>query len=445
MPLGNLNETPFKSKNKEKRHSQYLKVKKSKESTKRDERFRRKREEDKNPRLRAERRIRNVPSTIDKKRVWDDVAVDEGDGLGLSIDVARLKRQKLAHDESARMDAGALTETNLKRVGAIHEGDDQSEDSDDMENETEDDDLASILADSSDNGNTPTVDKANDTLLMAPPPPPPRSGRQSTSPPASTTSSSLSHIPDALAAKFPTLFQPPSEPKLLITTNLNSTLHEEAELLTRLFPNSTYIRRKRHRYGCHDPSLREIASGATKRAFTSLLVLAEDQKHPSGLTIIHLPDGPTFHFSIKNFIPGKHLPGHGNPTEHYPELILNNFRTPLGLLTASLFRTLFPPSPEIEGRQVVTLHNQRDYIFVRRHRYVFRDRKGTERAVTQGGDGPDGGKAMRGAEDVRAGLQELGPRFTMKLRRVDKGLQRMSGQEWEWKAGMEKQRTKFQL
>lgn len=37
------------------------------------------------------------------------------------------------------------------------------------------------------------------------------------------------------------------------------------------------------------------------------------------------------------------------------------------------------------------------------------------------------------------------PRFTLKLRRIDKGIQRASGQEWEWKAGMEKQRTKFQL
>ena len=39
--------------------------------------------------------------------------------------------------------------------------------------------------------------------------------------------------------------------------------------------------------------------------------------------------------------------------------------TPLGLLVAHLFRTLFPPQPDLVGRQVVTLHNQRDYIFLR--------------------------------------------------------------------------------
>jgi len=34
---------------------------------------------------------------------------------------------------------------------------------------------------------------------------------------------------------------------------------------------------------------------------------------------------------------------------------------------------LLPKQPEFKGRQVVTLHNQRDFIFFRRHRYVFKD------------------------------------------------------------------------
>ncbi|KAL9027462.1 MAG: hypothetical protein Q9196_004021, partial [Gyalolechia fulgens] len=200
-----------------------------------------------------------------------------------------------------------------------------------------------------------------------------------------------------------------------------------------------YIPRSAHRHS-HKYSLREIASFAANRAYTSLLVLKEDQKKPTGLTFVHLPAGPTFHFSISNWVEGKKLPGHGRPTDHHPELILNNFRTPLGVLTAHLFRSAFPPRPDFQGRQVVTLHNQRDYIFLRRHRYVFREKREREKSVV----GPDG-QAVKGAEGIRAGLQELGPRFTMKLRRIDKGIQRASGQEWEWKGGMDKQRTKFQL
>lgn len=38
---------------------------------------------------------------------------------------------------------------------------------------------------------------------------------------------------------------------------------------------------------------------------------------------------------------------------------------------------LVTQEPEFQGRQVVTFHNQRDYIFVRFHRYMFAEGKGT--------------------------------------------------------------------
>lgn len=71
---------------------------------------------------------------------------------------------------------------------------------------------------------------------------------------------------------------------------------------------------------------------------------------------------------------------------------------------------------------------------------MFRDKRPTEKIL----QGPDG-KGIKGVEGIRAGLQELGPRFTMKLRRIDKGIQRSSGQEWEWKGKTDRVRTKFQL
>jgi len=55
------------------------------------------------------------------------------------------------------------------------------------------------------------------------------------------------------------------------------------------------------------------------------------------------------------------------------------------------------------------------------------------------------GKLVKGVENLRTGLQELGPRFTLKLRRIDRGIQFKSGQEWEWKPGMEKERTRFNM
>lgn len=58
--------------------------------------------------------------------------------------------------------------------------------------------------------------------------------------------------------------------------------------------------------------------------------------------------------------------------------------------------------PYMNPSQVVTLHNQRDFLFFRRHRYAFRS---TEKAA----------------------LQEIGPRFTLKLLWLKKGLPSVGG------------------
>ncbi|PLB51815.1 RNA processing factor 1 [Aspergillus steynii IBT 23096] len=409
--------------NKIRRQLLHVKRKRAKDSARRAERYAFKKEEAKNPKLKDERLKRNIPLTLERKRVWDEADSDAEDGLGLSVDVERIKRQKQEEEDE------------LNRP--LDPSEQQSEGSQD-----DSDDVDSMLASSDDEKDDGDDDEDDDDHPRGRSKSSiPSATARATSPTQSSKSTNLNLAPEALAAKFPSLFstETPKTPKILITTSINSILHDEAEILTSLFPNSVYIRRTAHRYS-HKFSIREIASFATNRQYTALVILQEDQKRPAGLDIIHLPKGPMFHFTISNWITGKKLPGHGNPTEHWPELILNNFRTPLGLLTAHLFRSLFPPQPDIEGRQVVTLHNQRDYIFVRRHRYVFRQKRETEKSVV----GADG-KEMKGAEGLRTGLQSLGPNFTLKLRRVDKGIQRASGQEWEWKGGMEKQRTKFQL
>ncbi len=400
---------PFKTANKERRQKLHIGRKKAQDSVRRDERFRRRREEDKDPDLREERLKENVPLTLERKRVWDDVGSDTGDLLGVSVDTERLKKRRLEEEFQSDGPESGLDDDL--------EGDKDSMIDSASEIDAEEEDLSPEASRSKAPTDRPT------------------------SPTQSRTSMNLNTIPQALAEKFPSLFTTENlpTPKILVTTSLNSNLHHEAQILATLFPHSVYVPRSAHRYS-HKFSVREISSFASNRNFTAVLVLKEDQKKPTGLTVVHLPHGPTFHFSISNWVEGKKLPGHGRPTDHAPELILNNFRTPLGLLAAHLFRTIFPAQPELQGHQVITLHNQRDYIFVRRHRYIFREKRATEKNII----GPDG-KEVKGVEGIRAGLQELGPRFTMKLRRIDKGIQRASGQEWEWKGRMEKERTKFQL
>ncbi|KAF2750099.1 Brix-domain-containing protein [Sporormia fimetaria CBS 119925] len=427
----------MKPKNKLRRQAAYQSIRKAKESTKRDERFRRKREEAKNPSLREERLAQNVPATIDSKRTWDEGVGDEEDALGWAVDVERLaKKRKLEQEEAERRKEEGEDEDEEGLLAKLKKRDEAGSDEDEDE---EDDEVDSMLDSSSEEDEDEEDDDEDDSdseasrsrsKRKAPPP-------KRASSPAASTATNLELSPEFLKQKFPGIFNPPAVPKILVTTSLNSTLHKEAQIIANFLPNSTYIPRSAHAHS-HKYSVREIAQFASNREYTSLVVLMEDMKKPAGLDVIHLPSGPHFHFTISNWVEGKKLPGHGNPTGHVPELILNNFRTPLGMLTAHLFKSLWPADPQIEGRTVITLHNQRDYIFFRQHRYVFREKKGTEKPIT----GADGKIVV---PDIKAGLQELGPRFTLKLRRVDRGVQWKSGQEWEWKGKMEKQRTRFNM
>ncbi|GMM27755.1 rRNA-binding ribosome biosynthesis protein [Martiniozyma asiatica (nom. inval.)] len=214
--------------------------------------------------------------------------------------------------------------------------------------------------------------------------------------------------------EFDQYFKEGVEPKVLITTSANShrPSYEFAATLLEIFPNSQFVKRQR-KYKISD-----MAEYCANRDFTDLIVVNEDKKVVNGLTFVHLPNGPSFYFSVKSLVERKRIKGHGQSTGHIPELILNNFSTRLGLTVSRLFQSLLPHKPEFEGRQVVTLHNQRDYIFFRMHRYVFRN-------------------------EEKVGLQELGPQFTLKLRRVMKGIR--GEVDWEYKPEMEKDKRKFYL
>lgn len=168
-----------------------------------------------------------------------------------------------------------------------------------------------------------------------------------------------------------------------------------------MFPGGEY----RPRAKAKGASLGKIAGWARKRGYNAMLVIGEDHKAPTMLTLIGLPEGPTAVFRLTSVQLGKEITGHARSTPHTPELILNNFTTALGHSVGSLLQSLFPSVPQLEGRQVLTAHNQRDFIFFRRHRYEFTIRKGVEKAR----------------------LQEIGPRFTVKLRKMVNGLPNGAG------------------
>jgi ribosome production factor 1 len=182
------------------------------------------------------------------------------------------------------------------------------------------------------------------------------------------------------------------KPNVLITTAVKASVmsYDFVKAVLPVFPNSVYYERKR-------TTVAELTAYAIAGGFSDVLIIKEDKKNLSSLIHAHLPIGPTSVYKITSFVQAKEIRGHGRSTSHTPEVLLNNFSTELGLRIGRMLGSLFPHDPNFIGRQAATFHNQRDFIFFRFHRYVF----------SAGRD--------------KARLQELGPRFTLKLQGLQKG------------------------
>lgn len=155
-----------------------------------------------------------------------------------------------------------------------------------------------------------------------------------------------------------------------------------------------------------------------------------------------------------------------DPTQHYPEVILNNFTTRLGHSIGRLFAALFPQDPQFVGRQVATFHNQRDFIFFRFHRCIFKLKFWCCWEVFNLTLAVESGSFVSAVfirwstvwkppllswhfvidqmnicfflwryifkNEKKVGIQELGPRFTLKLRSLQKGTFDSKFGEYEW-------------
>jgi Predicted exosome subunit/U3 small nucleolar ribonucleoprotein (snoRNP) component, contains IMP4 domain len=331
---------------------------------------------------------------------------------------------------------------------------------------------------------------------------------------------------DEATDEFADYFSDTVRPKILITTRPrpSSKLFHFIGDLMRFFPQLYYYPRKSF-------SVKDICEFAVKRNFTHLIVLSEKNKVCNGMIISHLRRtgaaaggdehakcaGPTAFFKVSNVITSSDVPNHGSATSHVPELVLNGFGTRLGHRVGRFLGSLFPHNAQFQGRQVATFHNQRDYIFVRHHRYIFeagkeeykdpndvdeKKRRGKgekeEEDINNMNDGEDsnsendddgnnndddddddedldeeqqqqeeessddddddenqdedeqrvGKKSKKPNKKTKARLQELGPRFTLKLRWIQEGTFDTHFGEYEWfhkRKEMDTTRRKFHL
>ena len=218
--------------------------------------------------------------------------------------------------------------------------------------------------------------------------------------------------------EYSSYFNKEYEPQVLITTSIKHTgsIFNFVKEIKDFIPNSFFYYRKKY-------NLKEIIESAKEKNFTDVVIIYERLRKPYRMVITHLPDGPTCEFKLSNVIYSDQIFNNAKSTYHHPELILKNFSTKTGYRLSRVINSLFPHSPEYKGREVVTFHNQRDFVFFRHHRFIF-------------------------TEDFqRVNLQEIGPRFTMRLLSIQKGtFDREFGEyEYVYKNKMGIKRRKFNL
>jgi len=281
--------------------------------------------------------------------------------------------------------------------------------------------------------------------------------------------------------EFSPYFSQAQAPKVLITTRPrpSQNLFYFIADLQKLIPGLHFYPRKSY-------AVRDICQFAANRDFTHLIVLSEKSKVCNGMTVSHLGTrrsstgdagdggclaGPTAFFKLTNVVTSQNIPNHGASTSHVPELNLHGFGTRLGHRVGRLLGSLFPiQEAEFRGRQCVTFHNQRDYIFVRHHRYIFRPNRQPAEAAALSSQQEGGNQKKKklskakppldtttaptepdaAAQDlnVRTKLQELGPRFTLKLRWLQEGTFDTQTGEYEFlhkRKEMDTSRRRFHL
>jgi U3 small nucleolar ribonucleoprotein protein IMP4 len=136
-----------------------------------------------------------------------------------------------------------------------------------------------------------------------------------------------------------------------------------------------------------------------------LIIVHETRGQPDGLIVSHFPHGPTAYFTLSNVVLRHDIEDKGTVSEAFPHLIFNNMSSKLGERTKNILKYLFPV-PKEDSKRVMTFANDKDYISFRHH--VFHTV----------------GKEVH--------LAEVGPRFEMKLYRVQLGTVDMSEADDEW-------------
>jgi U3 small nucleolar ribonucleoprotein protein IMP4 len=205
------------------------------------------------------------------------------------------------------------------------------------------------------------------------------------------------------------------DPKLFLTTSSDpsSRLASFAKELKLILPNCTRVNRGHMSIG-------DMVEMCRANNVTDMLIVHETRGEPDGLIVSHLPYGPTAYFALYNTVLRHDINPKKKMTLAFPHLVFHNFGTPLGERVQTILKNLFPPPKEDLGR-TITFFNENDFISFRHHRTDKANYKTIE-------------------------LEEMGPRFEMRLFRIRLGAldQPEAKAEWELRPYMNSaKRRKF--
>ncbi|KRX73261.1 U3 small nucleolar ribonucleoprotein IMP4 [Trichinella sp. T6] len=192
-----------------------------------------------------------------------------------------------------------------------------------------------------------------------------------------------------------------TDPKIVITTSHDpsSKLKQFAKELKILFPNCQRINRGQY-------EMKKLVDACRANDVTDFILVQEHRGVPDGITICHLPFGPTAYFTLSNVVMRHDVPDVGKMSEQYPHLIFHNFTSQLGKRVVNILKHLFPV-PKDDSRRVVTFSVEDDFISFRHHVY----KKVNNEII----------------------LTEVGPRFEMKLYCIKLGtVESLEAAETEW-------------
>lgn len=214
------------------------------------------------------------------------------------------------------------------------------------------------------------------------------------------------------------------DPRVLITTarDPSKRLTQFLKEMRLIFPEAQRVNRGSY-------VLKDLLDLARKHEMTDVMLIHEHRGNPDGLTVCHMPHGPTAYFTLHDVVMRHDLQERApKMSEAKPHLIFSEFDSKLGRRVKSILQALFPvPSPL--SQRVMTFANVNDTIHFRHHTWS------DEREEAKEGEAP--------RKKPKTVLSECGPRFAMTLYRIELGTLDMKDVKTEWvlRPNFNRQRT----